>query len=69
MNKSEFNNLALRWEKLNNDYDLIIQKGFQSPEITEDVIRIESLKAMQQELYDLETTWFKVMQGEIKIIE
>ena len=60
MTQQEFKKLSTEWEELNHQYDEIIRNGFNGT--TTPDISIDILKSMQQRLYDIETTWFGVIE-------
>jgi hypothetical protein len=70
MKKEEFKKIAEEWKILNKMYDDHIQTFFEDPESNEVMIgKIAELKQMQQELYDLETKWFEVIEGKVLLEE
>lgn len=60
MTQQEFKNLSTEWEELNHQYDEIIRNGFNGTTTLD--IPTDILKSMQQRLYDIETTWFSVIE-------
>lgn len=53
----------MRWEWLNTEYDFKIQSFLKDPSIKFSHDEILNLKAMQQELYDLEKQWFSIVEN------
>lgn len=64
MNKQQFEALGLKWKHLNQVYDQEIQKFFDNPEIKPDPVLLEKLKIMQQELWDLESAWYRIAENQ-----
>lgn len=63
MEHSDFEKLGMRWEWLNTEYDFKIQSFLKDPSIKFSHDEILNLKAMQQELYDLEKQWFSIVEN------
>lgn len=64
MNKNKITELGLEWKKLDDKYDSCVQDLIDALDTTERTNeKLEELKKMQQELYDLETQLFEVLQN------
>ncbi len=65
MDENKRKKIGDAWKALDEKYDTTILELIEAPQATLSREKLEELKKMQDELFDLETKLFEVLQSEI----
>lgn len=62
MNTKELTAMKATWEKMSAEYDAYIEQFLANPTMQLSEASVEEMKRMQQELYEVETELFKIIE-------